>query len=62
MKTVNSKIFIELHCMCPHCNAYLDYFDYIANHLCLNVFDNVGQIFDVKCPECDKKFDIEIEN
>lgn len=61
-KTVNAKIFVELHCLCPYCGAVLDYYDYISNTLCLNVFDNVGQTFEVNCPECSKEFDIEIEN
>lgn len=61
-KTVGAKIFVELHCICPYCGAVLDFYDHIANHLLLNVFDNVGQTFEVVCEDCHKEFDIEIEN
>jgi DNA-directed RNA polymerase subunit RPC12/RpoP len=62
MKIVEAKIFVELHCICPYCGSVIDYYDYIANHLCINVFDNVGSIFDVVCPECKSEFGTEIEN
>lgn len=59
-KTVSAKIFTQLSCLCPYCGAVLDFYDYIANHLVLNVYGNVGQTFDVECEECHKEFDIEI--
>jgi len=62
MKTVRAKIFVELHCLCPHCGVANNFYDYVANHLCLNVFDNVGEIFEQSCVECKKTFEFEIEN
>lgn len=51
-----TKIEIGVSTFCPYCNHYQDHY----KDLDINVFEHVGEIFDVKCDVCNSSYKIKL--
>ena len=61
MKTT-AEIHLTVMCDCPHCKSYINIYSDLSGQ-CINIFEyaNTEDEVDVKCPECKKYFDVEIQ-